>query len=94
MFGDIIIHDFQVCHDVTAKREICNDVPEERCEPKQTPVTRYEDDEECQRTTVKKCLPATRQECHDVVEQVPRQTYETKCNTEYVEECTTPGYGH
>ena len=73
--------------------EVCNDVPEEQCDHQQTPITRYEDDEDCQSTTVKKCLPATRQECHDVVEQVPRQTYKTQCTTEYLEECTS-GYGH
>ena len=37
-----------------------------------------------------KCLPVTRQECNDVVEQVPKQTFEQECKTEYTEECSKP----
>ena len=32
----------------------------------------------------------TRQECETVKEKVARQTTETKCRTEYKEECTQP----
>ena len=51
-------------------------------------VTRYEDDEECSNVSARKCAPATRQQCSDVEEQVPRQTLEQECNTELVEECS------
>merc|ERR1712240_875408 len=72
----------QVCNDVNEPRQVCNDVPEEVCESKQAPVTKYVDDEQCSNVGARKCAPATRQECNDVVEQVPRQTYETECKTE------------
>ena len=35
-------------------------------------------------------LLVTRQECETVKEKVARQTTETKCRTEYKEECTQP----
>merc|ERR1712029_1321381 len=37
----------QVCNDVNEPRQVCNDVPEEVCESKQAPVTKYVDDEQC-----------------------------------------------
>merc|ERR1719259_420479 len=53
------------------------------------------DDEQCSNVGSRKCAPAIRQECTDVVEQVPRQTYETECKTEYTQECSQSrsGYG-
>ena len=51
-------------------------------------VTKYEDDEQCSTVSTRKCAPATRQQCSDVEEQVPRQTLEQECNTELVEERT------
>ena len=81
-----------MCHDVPSRREVCNDIPEEVCTNRQVPVEKLEDDEECTATTVRKCLPATRKECNDVVEQVPRTTYETECTTEYMEECSSGYY--
>ena len=75
---------------------MCNDVPEEVCDNVSAPVTKYVDDEQCSNVGARKCVPATRQECNDVVEQVPRQTYETECKTEYTQECSQPrsGYGN
>merc|ERR1711939_53961 len=69
----------QVCNDVNEPRQVCNDVPEEVCDTVAASVTKYVDDEQCS----------------NVVEQVPRQTYETECKTEYTQECSQPrsGYG-
>ena len=52
-------------------------------------VTKQVDDEDCSDVSVRKCAPATRQQCSDVEEQVPRQAFETECNTEFVEECSS-----
>merc|ERR1712243_157164 len=87
----------QVCNDVNEPRQVCNDVPEEVCDNVAATVTKYVDDEQYSNIGSRKCAPATRQECNDVVEQVPRQTLETECKTEYVQECSQPrsgGYGN
>ena len=34
-------------------------------------------------------VKVSRQECENIKENVPRQTFEERCNTEYVEECTS-----
>ena len=75
---------------------MCNDIPDEVCDSRSATVTKYVDDEQCSNVAGRKCATASRQECTDVVEQVPRQTYETECKTEYTEECTQPrsGYGN
>ena len=80
---------------------MCSDKAEEVCENRSASVTKYVDEEQCSSSTNRKCVPVTRQECSDVVEQVPRQTYETECTTEYTEECDQPtqprssgGYGN
>ena len=39
----------------------------------------------------KVCDPVTRQECENIKENVPKQTLEQRCETKYVEECSTPG---
>ena len=98
----------QVCNDKTVARQVCNTAPQEVCGLVQVPVTKFVDEEECANVNTRKCLPATRQECSDVVEQVgliillfsytsltsslpaqvPRQTFETECNTELVEDCS------
>ena len=83
----------QICNDVNEPRQVCNDVPEEVCESNQVPVSKYVDQEQCSNVGARKCAPATRQECTDVVEQVPRQTYETECKIEYIQECSEPSYG-
>merc|ERR1739843_45453 len=62
-----------VCNDVSSPREVCNEVPEEICNSVPVPVTRYEDDEQCSTVSVRKCAPATRQQCSEVEEQVPKQ---------------------
>ena len=51
-------------------------------------MTRYEDDEQCSTVSNRKCAPATRQQCSEVEEQVPRQTLEQECSTQLVEEFT------
>ena len=51
-------------------------------------MTRYEDDEQCSTVSARKCAPATRQQCSEVEERVPRQTLEQECSTQLVEECT------
>ena len=51
------------------------------------------DEENCSSSTGRKCAPATRQECENIKENVARQTFEERCNTEYVEECTQPRSG-
>ena len=38
----------------------------------------------------KKCVPMTRKKCNDMVEQVPKQTFDQECKTEYTEECSHP----
>ena len=98
----------QVCNDKTVARQVCNTSPQEVCGLVQVPVTKFVDEEECANVNTRKCLPATRQECSDVVEQVslvillvhfsnlflvqvPRQTFETECNTELVEDCSDSG---
>ena len=53
-------------------------------------VTKYVDEEQCEAAAARKCFPVTRQECEVVQEKVARQTTETKCRTEYKEECTQP----
>jgi len=77
---------------------VCSDRAEEVCENKSASVTKYVDEEQCSNSGGRKCVPVTKQECSDVVEQVPRTSYETECNTEYTEECSQPsssgGYGN
>ena len=53
-------------------------------------TTKYVDEEQCEEVAARKCSPVTRQECENVKENVARQTTETKCRTEYVEECSQP----
>ena len=60
----------QVCNDKTVARQVCNTAPQEVCGLVQVPVTKFVDEEECANVNTRKCLPATRQECSDVVEQV------------------------
>ena len=91
----------QVCNDVSTPRQVCSDKAEEVCENRSASVTKYVDEEQCSNSGGRKCVPVTKQECSDVVEQVPRQTYETECKTEYTEECDQPaqprasgGYGN
>ena len=81
----------QVCNDVHTPREVCNDIPDEVCRSVPATITKYEDEENCSNVSGRKCSPATRQECENIKENVPRQTFEERCNTEYVEECTTSG---
>ena len=78
----------QVCTDVINPREVCNEVPNEVCQQVSAVVTKQVDQEECSDVSVRKCAPATRQQCSDVDEKVPRQTFDTECNTEFVEECS------
>ena len=78
----------QVCEDVSTPREVCNDIPDEVCRSVPATITKYEDEENCSNISGRKCSPATRQECENIKENVPRQTFEERCNTEYVEECT------
>merc|ERR1712226_1545840 len=73
-----------VCNDVSTPREVCNDVPDEVCRSVPATVTKYVDEENCSSATGRKCAPATRQECENVKENVARQTFEERCNTEYV----------
>merc|ERR1712211_136333 len=77
----------KVCTDVNSPRQVCNDVPDEVCENKFASITKYIDDEGCSSSSARKCLPATREECQDVVKQVPRQTTKQECNTRYEEQC-------
>ena len=44
-------------------------------------VTKYVDDQQCSSSPARKCSPVTRQECQNVVEQVPKQSYKQECNT-------------
>merc|ERR1712131_15203 len=60
--------------------EVCNEVP--------ASVTRIIDEEQCSNVPSRKCLPTFKEEREEVLEQVPRQTYETKCKTEYIQECS------
>merc|ERR1711863_202333 len=73
------------CSTVTSRK--CNQVPKQVCEDVSTPREVCNDipDEVC------RSVPATitRQECENIKENVPRQTFEERCNTEYVEECTS-----
>merc|ERR1711915_1044087 len=92
----------QVCTDVNTPRQVCSDRAEEVCENRSASVTKYVDEEQCSNSSGRKCVPVTKQECSDVVEQVPRQTFETECTTEFTEECSQPrssggsngGYGN
>ena len=70
-----------MCNDVNSPRQVCNQVPDEVCENKFASITKYVDEEQCSSSSSRKCLPATREECQDVVEQVPRQTYKQECDT-------------
>merc|ERR1712098_234232 len=64
------------------------DIPEEVCNEVPASVTRIIDEEQCSNVPSRKCLPTFKEECEEVLEQVPRQTYETKCRTEYIQECS------
>ena len=81
----------KVCEDVSTPREVCNKIPEENCSNSPATVTKFQDDEECSYVSNKVCDPVTRQECENVKENVPKQTLEQRCETKYVEECSTPG---
>ena len=70
---------------------MCNDVPEEVCNSVPASVTKYVDEENCSNIGARKCSPVTRQECQDVVEQVPSQTSDTQCKTEYIDGATALG---
>ena len=83
----------KVCNDVSTPREVCNDVPEEVCRNVPATITKYVDEENCSSATGRKCAPATRQECENIKENVARQTFEERGNTEYVEECPQPRSG-
>ena len=67
---------------------MCNEVPDEVCRSVPATITKYVDEENCSSAAGRKCAPATRQECENIKENVARQTFEERCNTEYVEECT------
>ena len=73
----------QVCEDVSTPREVCNDIPDEVCRSVPATITKYEDEENCSNVSGRKCSPATRQECENIKENVPRQTFEERCNTEW-----------
>ena len=81
----------KVCEDVSNPREVCNQIPEEMCTNSPATVTKFQDDEECSYVNSKVCDPVTRQECENIKENVPKQTLEQRCETKYVEECSTPG---
>ena len=79
----------QVCEDVSNPREVCNQMPEEKCTTSPATVTKFQDEEECSYVNTKVCDPVTRQECENIKENVPKQTLEQRCETKYVEECST-----
>ena len=77
-----------MCNEVEYPREICNKLPQEVCEDKLiNTVSEFKTEEVCKYVPSHKCLPISIQECSEDVEEVPQLTYETICNTNYVEEC-------
>ena len=82
-----------MCTDVVTPREVCNEVPDEVCQQVAAVVTKQVDQEDCSDVASRKCVPVTRQQCSDVEEQVPRQTFDTQCNTELVEDCSNGSSG-
>merc|ERR1712107_227464 len=77
----------KVCSDVNSPRQVCNEFPDEVCENKFASITKYVDEEQC--SSSRKCLPATREECQNVVKQVPRHTTRQECDTKYEQQCRT-----
>merc|ERR1712029_925125 len=84
----------------------CQQKPRRVCSLVPSILTKEVSDRQCTTSQRNVCQPIfkqvcndvnePRQECNDVVEQVPRQIYETECKTEYTQECSQPrsgGYG-
>ena len=53
-------------------------------------IHNYVEEENCSSATGMKSASATRQEGENIKKNVARQTFEERCNTECVEECTKP----